>query len=80
MYNKVKRNDMCWCNSGTKYKYSHLNIDEQLRSLKSKGYSVPNKELILKVAMDIGGHGIGLNFHKESFVSYAEHSTDLYSR
>lgn len=29
MYNKIGRNDPCWCGSGLKYKKCHLNRDKQ---------------------------------------------------
>ncbi|MGN0027873.1 MAG: methionyl aminopeptidase [Clostridium sp.] len=42
----LNRNDQCWCNSGKKYKKCHLEFDEKLESLKSKGYEVPTRDMI----------------------------------
>jgi methionyl aminopeptidase len=70
MYKKLKRNDLCWCNSGIKYKYCHLDIDEKLSSLKLKGYSVPNRELILNNIQIEGIKASGrLNTHLLDYVS-----------
>lgn len=43
---KLNRNDLCWCKSGLKYKNCHLEFDEKLNDLKSKGYIVPTRNLI----------------------------------
>lgn len=43
---KIGRNDLCWCNSGKKYKRCHLEFDEKMREMKSKGYMVPPRRLI----------------------------------
>lgn len=42
----LKRNDLCWCKSGLKYKNCHLEFDKKLSDLKRKGYIVPTKKLI----------------------------------
>lgn len=42
----LKRNDLCWCKSGLKYKSCHLEFDEKLIRLKRKGHIVPTKDLI----------------------------------
>ncbi|MFA9423145.1 MAG: methionyl aminopeptidase [Sedimentibacter sp.] len=42
----LNENDKCWCGSGQKYKICHMNFDERLQELKSKGYIVPSKKLI----------------------------------
>ena len=36
----LNRNDLCWCNSGKKYKRCHLEFDEKLQALKDKGRDV----------------------------------------
>lgn len=42
----LKRNDLCWCKSGLKYKNCHLEFDKKLSDLQRKGYIVPTKDLI----------------------------------
>lgn len=43
---KLSRNDLCWCNSGKKYKACHLENDTKLKEFKYKGYPVPSNRLI----------------------------------
>lgn len=43
---KLNRNDLCWCKSGLKYKYCHLEFDEKLSNLKRNGHIVPTRNLI----------------------------------
>ncbi|WP_346897616.1 methionyl aminopeptidase [Clostridium sp. UBA7503] len=43
---KLNRNDLCWCESGLKYKNCHLEFDEKLSDLKRKGHIVPTRNLI----------------------------------
>lgn len=43
---KLSRNDLCWCNSGKKYKKCHLEFDERLDQLKKKGHLVPTQKMI----------------------------------
>lgn len=40
------RNDECWCGSGLKYKKCHLEFDEKINSLRSKGKITPLKKMI----------------------------------
>lgn len=54
MYNKLERNDDCWCGSGIKYKVCHLNQDERIKLYKSQGCIVPNRSMI-KSAAQING-------------------------
>ena len=42
----LNRNDLCWCNSGKKYKRCHLEFDEKLQALKDKGHEVPTRDMI----------------------------------
>lgn len=42
----LNRNDLCWCESGLKYKVCHLEFDERLIRLKRKGHIVPTRKLI----------------------------------
>lgn len=44
---KISRNEPCWCGSGRKYKQCHYEKDEKLRDLRSQGYPVPKRRLIL---------------------------------
>lgn len=46
MIMKLNRNDLCWCESGLKYKNCHLEFDEKLSELKRKGHIVPTRNLI----------------------------------
>ncbi|MBP1755765.1 MAG: Methionine aminopeptidase [Firmicutes bacterium] len=50
MYNKLERNDACWCGSGKKYKVCHFNQDERIKLYKSKGCIVPNRSMIKSTA------------------------------
>lgn len=42
----INRNDDCWCGSNKKYKKCHLNFDEKINNYKSKGFIVPNRNII----------------------------------
>lgn len=46
MFKKLGRNDLCWCNSGKKYKFCHEEIDSKILQYKRKGCIVPSKKLI----------------------------------
>ena len=53
MLRHVKRNDMCWCGSGKKYKKCHLEFDERIDEIKfdaSKGQVRPPHRLINNAA------------------------------
>ena len=50
------RNDECWCGSGLKYKKCHLEFDEKINFLRSKGKITPLKRMI-KNAKQIEGIG-----------------------
>ena len=54
MYNKIERNDLCWCGSGVKYKKCHAAFDEKIAAYKSKGCIVPPKNIIKTPAQIIG--------------------------
>ena len=43
---KIGRNDPCWCGSGKKYKKCHEAFDEKAALLQSRGYKVPERNLI----------------------------------
>ena len=49
------RNDECWCGSGLKYKKCHLEFDEKINFLRSKGKITPLKRMI-KNAKQIEGN------------------------
>lgn len=40
------RNEECWCRSGLKYKKCHLEFDEKINSLRSKGKITPLRRMI----------------------------------
>lgn len=57
MLNKLKRNDLCWCGSGKKYKKCHLDFDEKIDAIKfdsSKGQIRPPHKIINNAA-DVEG-------------------------
>lgn len=43
---KLNRNDLCWCDSGLKYKSCHLEFDKKIEALKQHGYIVPERKFI----------------------------------
>lgn len=43
---RMNRNDNCWCQSGKKYKYCHLALDERVEEYGRLGYVVPKRKLI----------------------------------
>jgi len=54
IYNKLGRNDICWCGSGKKYKKCHMAFDEKIIQYERKGAKVPTRNLI-KTKEDIEG-------------------------
>lgn len=42
----MERNDLCWCNSGKKYKKCHMEIDEKLVQLAADGEIVPTRDIL----------------------------------
>lgn len=42
----IKRNTLCWCGSGKKYKQCHEKFDEKLMKMKLQGHIVPDQSLI----------------------------------
>lgn len=46
MLKKIGRNDLCWCQSGRKYKACHMSFDEKLSHCKEKGYKIPTRNMI----------------------------------
>ncbi len=53
-WEKLERNDLCWCGSGKKYKQCHEAFDEKVRQFEMKGAHVPDRGLI-KTAAQIQG-------------------------
>ena len=53
-YNKLGRNDRCWCGSGKKYKQCHEAFDEKVHAFETAGVYVPDRKL-LKMPEDIEG-------------------------
>ena len=43
---EVKRNSLCWCGSGKKYKQCHEKFDEKYQMMKLKGNHMPDRYLI----------------------------------
>ena len=52
--NHMKRNELCWCGSGKKYKKCHLAIEERIAYHEEKGEIVPTRD-ILKTIPQIEG-------------------------
>ena len=46
LFEKLGRNDNCWCESGQKYKYCHQAFDEKIADYKMKGHKVPTHKMI----------------------------------
>lgn len=46
MLKKIGRNDLCWCQSGRKYKACHMAFDEKLTQCRNKGYKIPSRKMI----------------------------------
>lgn len=46
MDKKLGRNDLCWCESGKKYKQCHEGFDEKIEQFRQKEYLVPGHNLI----------------------------------
>ncbi|KAF5070795.1 methionyl aminopeptidase [Anaerotignum sp.] len=51
---KLGRNDLCWCNSGKKYKQCHGAMDDKIAQYKAKGAEVPSHKII-KIPEQIEG-------------------------
>ena len=43
---KFKRNELCWCGSGKKYKHCHIDFDQKLDEFERLGAEVPPRYLI----------------------------------
>lgn len=54
MSDKLGRNELCWCDSGKKYKKCHAFIDERMVNYQMNGYEVPHRKL-LKTKQQIEG-------------------------
>lgn len=50
----ISRNDPCWCGSGKKYKFCHMQTDQKLQALEAQGYEIPDGSLV-KSTEDIEG-------------------------
>ena len=49
-FDKIGRNDDCWCGSGNKYKHCHQQFDEKMAELKSAGHKIPTHKMIKNTA------------------------------
>ena len=49
-FDKIGRNDDCWCGSGNKYKHCHQQFDEKLAELNSAGHKIPTHKMIKNTA------------------------------
>ena len=43
---KIGNNDLCWCQSGIKYKNCHMEFDNKIREFQRKGHKVPPRSII----------------------------------
>ncbi len=43
---KIGRNDLCWCNSGKKYKSCHMEFDQEIEEYARAGAMVPTRDMI----------------------------------
>ena len=43
---RINRNELCWCNSGKKYKKCHMEFDERIENLAREGFEVPTRDII----------------------------------
>lgn len=43
---KLGRNDLCWCQSGRKYKTCHMAMDEKIEQYALQGHMVPDHDII----------------------------------
>ena len=59
-FDKIGRNDDCWCGSGNKYKHCHQSFDEKLAELKAAGRKIPTHKMI-KNAAQIEGIRMGMS-------------------
>ncbi|MDY6323936.1 MAG: methionyl aminopeptidase [Catonella sp.] len=46
LFEKIGRNDPCWCGSGKKYKQCHEEFDNKIRAAKLRGHKVPTHKMI----------------------------------
>ncbi len=58
--NRINRNDPCWCGSGKKYKFCHMETDEKIREIRRQGHEVPTRDLIKNQAQIDGIRESGL--------------------
>ena len=45
-FEKIGRNDPCWCGSGKKYKQCHEAFDKKIERIRLEGHEVPDRSLI----------------------------------
>ena len=74
MINRIRRNDLCWCGSGIKYKKCHESFDEKLLWYKSQGCIIPSREIIKNQEQIIGIRESGkINIAVLDFISEQLH-------
>jgi len=74
MLKKNRRNDLCWCGSGVKYKKCHETFDEKLSLYKPQGFMVPPREIIKTPEQIIGIRESGkINIAVLDFISEQIH-------
>lgn len=54
MQKKIGRNDLCWCESGIKYKKCHESFDEKLSWYETQGCMIPSRKIIKNTEQIIG--------------------------
>jgi len=74
MLKRIRRNDLCWCGSGIKYKKCHESFDEKLLWYKSQGCIIPSREIIKNQEQIIGIRESGkINIAVLDFISEQLH-------
>ncbi|AFA50013.1 methionyl aminopeptidase [Acetobacterium woodii] len=54
MQKKIGRNDLCWCESGMKYKKCHESFDEKLSWYETQGCMIPSRKIIKNTEQIMG--------------------------
>ncbi len=54
MQKKIGRNDLCWCESGMKYKKCHESFDEKLSWYETQGCMIPSRKIIKNAEQIMG--------------------------
>ena len=79
---RINRNDLCWCNSGKKYKKCHMEFDERIENLAREGFEVPTRDIIKNatrvVATEIMAACQAIDFRKEDNMKLGTGTSEAY--